>query len=388
MTVDATLTLESAAARAWDVIVVGAGPAGSMAARELARRGVAVLLVDKSAFPRWKACGCCLNAWGQAVLQHAGLGDLPERLGGVPLTRFLLSIFERRVELSLPHSLAISREALDAALVREAIAAGAHFLPEAPAQLGALTPEQRRLTLRRGHIAVEVGAGLVLAADGLSGRLVAAEPEGELDIDPDSRLGAGAMLEAEAPFYERGVIYMGCGERGYVGLVRVEDGRLNIGAALDPEAVRERGGLGAVITATLEESGLPPVAGLEQFPWRGTPLLTRRIKALAGRRWMALGDAAGYVEPFTGEGMSWALAQGRAIAPLAADAARTWSPERGLAWGESYRRLMGERQHRCRAIANALRHPVWAGWLLGALTIVPWVADPVVRRFTMPAPED
>src|SRR5262245_23559213 len=46
----------------WDVAVVGAGPAGSLAARELARRGASVLLVDRSPFPRPKVCGSCLNA--------------------------------------------------------------------------------------------------------------------------------------------------------------------------------------------------------------------------------------------------------------------------------------------------------------------------------------
>src|SRR5437762_947004 len=61
MTVPPTLTLADAERRVWDVVVVGAGPAGAAAARELARRSVSVLLVDKAVFPRWKVCGSCLN---------------------------------------------------------------------------------------------------------------------------------------------------------------------------------------------------------------------------------------------------------------------------------------------------------------------------------------
>jgi flavin-dependent dehydrogenase len=61
VSLDPTLAPESAAGRLWDVVVVGAGPAGAMAARELARRGAGVLLVDRAQFPRYKVCGGCLN---------------------------------------------------------------------------------------------------------------------------------------------------------------------------------------------------------------------------------------------------------------------------------------------------------------------------------------
>src|SRR5207248_9566682 len=56
-----TFALADAPRRTWDVLVVGAGPAGSSAARGLARRGPSVLFGDQAAFPRWKGCGCCLN---------------------------------------------------------------------------------------------------------------------------------------------------------------------------------------------------------------------------------------------------------------------------------------------------------------------------------------
>src|SRR5882724_2418075 len=71
-----SLSALTMAQRSWEVIVIGAGPAGAMAAYELARRSLRVLLVDKSAFPRPKVCGCCLNGQALALLQTRGLGHV------------------------------------------------------------------------------------------------------------------------------------------------------------------------------------------------------------------------------------------------------------------------------------------------------------------------
>ena len=65
----------AAATDLYDAVVIGAGPAGGIAALGLARAGQRVLLVDKQRFPRAKVCGCCLNASALAVLREAGLGE-------------------------------------------------------------------------------------------------------------------------------------------------------------------------------------------------------------------------------------------------------------------------------------------------------------------------
>src|SRR3546814_3386933 len=77
-------------------------PAGALAAGQIARRGLSVLLVDKAPFGRWKVCGCCLNGAAQSALAAASLGDLPKRLAGVPLTQLRLRSEEHTSEL---HSL-------------------------------------------------------------------------------------------------------------------------------------------------------------------------------------------------------------------------------------------------------------------------------------------
>ncbi len=129
MTVAATTSLAEAARRTWDAVVVGAGPAGAMAAHELARRGCGVLLVDRATFPRWKVCGCCLNGHALATLRAAGLGELPAQGGAVPLNSIRLAAAGRIARVPLSSGVSLSRETFDAALVSAAIRAGTAFMP-------------------------------------------------------------------------------------------------------------------------------------------------------------------------------------------------------------------------------------------------------------------
>jgi flavin-dependent dehydrogenase len=369
-----TLTLAQAARQPWEILVVGAGPAGALAARELARRGRAVLLVDRTAFPRWKVCGCCLNAAALTMLGSVGLADLPPRHGAIPLRRALIAAGSGRAQLALPGGAVLSRSAFDAALVAEAIAAGAAFLPQTEALLGPLTATGRDVILTDHGTTATVRAALVLAANGLGGRLLSGVAA------PTSRIGAGVIAEAAPDGFLPGCVYLACGSGGYVGLVRLEDGRLDVAAAFDREAVRRAGGPGKAAVRILGEVGWAGISGLAELPWRGTPPLTRRAAQLAIERVLSLGDAAGFVEPFTGEGIAWALASAVAVAPLADEAARRWTPAIGQAWARRHRRLLAGRQETCRLVAEGLRHPRLARVVVGVLGRVPALAAPVVRR--------
>src|SRR5277367_3732369 len=113
----------------WDVIVIGAGPAGSTAALQLAKAGIKVLLVDKSEHPRFKVCGSCLSLRGVQLLEELGVLGKIEALRPIPIKALSLYSGERSVSLTLPGGWIISRSALDAALVECAIEAGAQYLP-------------------------------------------------------------------------------------------------------------------------------------------------------------------------------------------------------------------------------------------------------------------
>ncbi|MBO0697515.1 MAG: FAD-dependent oxidoreductase [Zavarzinella sp.] len=387
MSVAPTLVPEAAARRLWDVAVVGAGPAGAMAARELARRGAGVLLIDKARFPRYKVCGGCLNPRAVRVLGKAGLGDLVGRLGAVPLTRLRLAARGAFADISLPPGAGVSREGLDTALVGEAVKAGAAFLPGTTATLLAATGtgDRRGLRLRQGRQEHGIEAKVVLAANGLASRLDehAHEPE-EAAVarpwEPDSRVGAGVMIERPAPGYEPRTIYMACAAEGYVGQTVVEDGRVDMAAALDPAAVKRAGGVGELAEAILERAGFPSYSGLASLPWKGTPHLTRQAPTLGGDRLFVLGDAAGYIEPFTGEGMAWAFAGASLVAPLALKAVtRGWDPELLVRWRGAYHRKVTRRQIICRITADLLRRPVGTGVMVRVMSVAPWLARPLFR---------
>jgi flavin-dependent dehydrogenase len=355
-----------------------------MAARELARRGAAVLLVDKARFPRYKVCGGCLNPRALRVLRRAGLGHLIEKLRAVPLTRFQLGARGAVARVPLPPGAGLSREALDTALVREAVLAGAAFLPGVSASLLPVAgpAECRRLRLRQAGREHLIEGRIVLAANGLTGGLeehAPAEADHDRPWEPGSRVGAGVMIPECALGYEPGTIYMACGEEGYVGQTVVEDGRVDMAAALDPTAVKRAGGTGELAEQILARAGFPPYPGLARLPWKGTPHLTRQAPALGGERLFVLGDAAGYIEPFTGEGMAWAFAGAAQVAPLALQGARCWDPELLVRWRGAYHRKVTRRQIICRITADLLRRPAATRVTVGALSVAPWLARPLFR---------
>ncbi len=88
------------AGRLWDVLVVGAGVAGAMAAHGAAQRGLSVMLIDKAAFPRGKACGCCLNQAAVKLLEEAQFNI--RDLGATPIDRFFWLVVVPRPKYPSP----------------------------------------------------------------------------------------------------------------------------------------------------------------------------------------------------------------------------------------------------------------------------------------------
>jgi flavin-dependent dehydrogenase len=303
------------------------------------------------------------------------------------LRRLRLAASGAQADVPLPTGAGLSRERLDSALVEEAVKAGAAFLPGTTATLLPLggTADRRHLRLRSGREELIVEAKVAIAANGLASKLDehADEPDDAISArawEPGSRVGAGVMLPGPAPGYESGTIYMACGAEGYVGQTVVEDGRMVVAAALDPLAVKRAGGIGELAEAILGRAGLPPVPALATAPWKGTPHLTRQAPALGGERLFVLGDAAGYVEPFTGEGMAWAFAGAALVAPLALRAAaRGWNPELLVDWRGAYHRTVTRRQIICRVTANLLRRPVGIRAMVRGLSVAPWLARPLFQ---------
>lgn len=380
MTLSHSPILDSLAGSAWDVVVVGAGPAGAMSAHEIARRGATVLLVDKAQFPRYKVCGCCLNGRALSALDDAGLGGLIEDLGGEGLSAFELAASGRSARMKLPRGMALSRATLDHALAKSAVQSGARFIPGCKVSLEEGTATGWTVSLQQGDNLVQVEARIVLAADGLGQKLLSTVEAFESPPVESAHIGAGVMLDDVHAPYETGTIYMAVSGGGYVGLVRVEGNRLNIAAAFDPAAVREKSGLGTLAAAVLDQAGFEAPEGLAEADWRGTPPLTRRASRLSAHRFLVLGDAAGYVEPFTGEGMAWALSAGRAVAPIVCKSVDRFDRDTEKAWAHEHRAITKVARLRCRIIAAGLRRPGLIKAATLVLGYVPAIASPVIGR--------
>lgn len=376
--------LAALAERSWDAVVIGAGPAGTVTSTLLARRGLAVLLVDKAGFPRPKVCGGCLNRAALAALEAAGLGRLPADLGAERLERLRLHSGRRSATVPLREGAGLSRQTLDAGLATAARAAGVTFLDGTRAQAELPDDNGRPVRLTRGEEQARVHARVVVATSGL-GPLPADDADRLPSVPaPAARVGAGAAAPAAPPQVPPGTIVMVHGAGGYVGLVRVEGGELNIGAAFDPAFIKQAGGTGEAAAALIAAAGLPLAPLLRSLRWRGTPALTFRRRGLARERLFVLGDAGGYVEPFTGEGMAWALAGALALAPLAATAAEGWNEHLGRQWEGDHARLVGHRQRLCRVVTAALRRPALTTGAVALLGLVPRLAAPAVAAINAP----
>lgn len=446
--VPATIEAERATAAIWDVVVVGGGPAGAAAAARLAAGGFRTLLVDRTAMPRGKVCGCCLSAAALRELDalvlalrgpeagprwpastplsttndvNHGLADgvhgqraAPPHAGASTILAGLLACAEplarvrvlgggREARLPLPGGAAVSRERLDTELVRAAIATGCDWLPEI--DVVAIHepppgPQPLRTILRTRGVGVperslDVHSRVVILAGGLTDTVrvipggTDAAPAPRRRIDAASRIGVGTVLEAAAADLAAGVLVMAVGRAGYCGLVRLEDGRIDVAAAIDPLLLRDERRPGAALRAILADATDGHAAGwldettLAAAACRATPRLTHRAAAVAGAtgRVLRVGDAVGYVEPFTGEGIGWALAGARLVATaLLASCAVAGGDPRAAAhrYEQDHARHFRPRHARCRRVAHCLRAPRLVAGAVQAARWAPWAARRVV----------
>jgi geranylgeranyl reductase family protein len=285
---------------AFDVAVVGAGPAGSTAAYRLSSAGARVLLVDRAAFPRDKPCGGGVTGRAAQLLPFSidpVVEDVVERLD----CRLQYGPrFERRS--SKPLALMTQRRRLDHFLMQKAAEAGADVrdgVTVADVHPGGLTVDGE-----------EIGARIVIAADGCNGRAARA-----------LRLGGeivhGVALEANVPhdprFAGTMVVELAVVRGGY-GWIFPKADHLNVGVGgNESEAPRLREHLRRLC----EEHGIDPAAAQDT---RGYRLPMRRPSSRLARGTAAvIGDAAGLVDPFSGDGMYEAFLSAELVATAALD---------------------------------------------------------------------
>lgn len=296
--------------RRFDLIVIGAGPAGSAAALVAAQGGLSVALVDRAAFPRDKLCGGGISGRAQGHLDRV-FGALPDGLMH-PVSQIRLR--HRGAELGMqtcdPPFRTTMRRAFDAVLVGRALGAGA--ADHTGQRVRGIDPDAAAITLTCG---MRLQAPLLIGADGVNSS-VARRLWGRAH-DPAR---VAFALEVEAPAQDGPEVLeidLGAAHWGY-GWSFPKAGGLTLGvgglAARNPA-------LGASMADYLARSGAPK--GLRI---RGHHLPFGDFPAIAGQgRVLLAGDAAGLVDPITGEGIGWAvhsgaLAGAAAVRALAEDA--------------------------------------------------------------------
>lgn len=318
----------------FDVVIAGAGPAGSVAALVLARGGARVALVDKSAFPRDKACGDLIGPRGVALL--AGLGI--ELVGGSRQADILLvGPSGRRTRLPAyagpdypGHGLALPRLVFDDRLRQAALAAGAEPVRGRVTGLDR-RPEDGAVCGVRLAGGTTVRAAFVLGADGA---LTQVGADAGL-VDPAASLYGYAVrcyLDATGPAGLPVISLLGGrGEQafpGYGWLFPGVDGTVNLGIGIaggaDRSVARRAGAALTPYVDRLRATGLlragelgPRTGGWLKFGVVGTVPARGRV--------LLIGDAAGLVNPLQGEGIAQAMRSGllaaRAVLDTPADPA-------------------------------------------------------------------
>jgi flavin-dependent dehydrogenase len=298
-----------------DLVIVGAGPAGSIAAAVAARGGARVLLIDRARFPRDKMCGDTVNPGAIAILQRLGLRAAD---AGLAVAGMLVTGPDRaRVEARYPRGIsgrAILRRDLDAALLASAAAAGADVQDGLLVEQTLVEEQAVRGVIVRapGRQALRVPARIVIAADGRESRLARALGLARHPIAP-RRWAVGGYFENVAGTTTLGEMHLRAGL--YVGVapvpggltnacvVTADRGRLRRAAALLDETVRTDPEL-ADRFAPARRVGRPVCLG---------PLAVDCCVAGCPGLLLA-GDAAGFIDPMTGDGLRFAMRGGELAA--------------------------------------------------------------------------
>lgn len=383
------MTCDSHAIEA-QVAIVGGGPAGSATAAHLARAGVDVLLVDSQRFPRFKPCGEFMSPQCLPLLDELGaFGDL-RALGAREVRGMELAGYGKRARgrfvtigrarAPFDHGWALRRDVFDATLLDNARRCGVRVLEGwrvrrllrsangAVAGFEARNPEGESRVVR---------AHWTVGADGLHSRVAA-----DLGVQrADPTLRRMALTTRYSSVATDGFARAHFFDEGYFALAPVDDGFVSVNLVLAMDTF-EREGLARDEAYERWLQRTPAVrellAGGERVdPLRGIGPLARRTTRQTFDGACLVGDACGYVDPVTGEGIYFALQGAALLAPVLLDAlSARRTDSRALAGYVRGRKLELEPRARlCRWLVKALGQPLVARSVFELLAARPGLAD-------------
>jgi geranylgeranyl reductase family protein len=373
------------ARKTFDVIVVGGGPAGSVLSWELARRGIAVLLVDRARFPREKVCGDYVEPRGLRLLSAMGCLEELEYTGPLPIIhsatyvnsacryRGRIPFYGLREDLP-PHGYIISREVLDHALLRTAAAAGATIHQQTLVTGVVFEGKTIKLEARKNGRRINLQSRLVIGADGVNS--IVARSAGLQANDPRhvalSQRAYAEGLEGEigeaAFFFEKDFF------PGYGWMFPMGGGRVNLGVGVLSETAQRLN----IKVPQLFQSFFdklkrshhrcanlrllrPPIGGIV------------KTYGGAGRNFfdygLLIGDAGNFVDPMTGEGITPAMESALLAAPVIATALASERLDAGSlsAYESAFRGYFDPSMVFVDFCAATMRNRHFADWWLSAV---------------------
>jgi len=301
----------------YDLIVVGAGPAGASAARRAAQQGLDTLLIERDKIPRHKLCG------GGLTSKVLDLFDfrLPDALIERSVSSTRINVDRNNYSFRANRTLAImtSRAPFDAFLTEKAIEAGSEVLDANPVLRTKVSSSHVEVIAKNGRYKSK----LVVGADGINGPVARSthlhsqwEPmQVTYAIESEVRVGERTVYDyvSEDNYFD---LFFGVSPAGY-GWIFPKDDHLTVGIGCRLSKLRNGRELFDAFThiiPLLRNHEIPnPKAYL--IPLGGVARLPR-----VGDRVMLAGDAAGFAEPFFGEGIYYAILSGQIAAKVAANA--------------------------------------------------------------------
>jgi flavin-dependent dehydrogenase len=322
-----------------EVAVVGGGPAGAAIAAHLASAGRNVVVLERLARPVWRACGVYTSPLTRRRLASLGLpaDDLERLIRPIPAMNVETADGRAccRLEYPAPHSACgVDRVHLEQALLDLIRARGVRVFEGAVVRSVELLAQGARLTVSQADGVSTWNARVVVGADG-----------------PTSVVARAARVSRTTPWFRRGALTghralafddarMIIGDGWYIGIAPVPSDRVNLGLVMDESALRRRLShsrpsevVDEVVRSLAGADGLVDAPPTDEVAAH-LPL-AHRVRRVSGDGFVLVGDAAGFVDPLSGEGLHRALVS----ADLAADAIDLHLGGDRLALGEYDRRL-------------------------------------------------
>lgn len=312
----------------YDVAIIGAGPAGSFAAYKLAKAGHKVIVIERSAGKSRKVCGEYLCPKGVELLAEEGLlSEIKKEF--LPLYGMELYTPEgQHVSAKFPHlngeqaGLALKRDQFDAAIVQLALDAGAEF--RFNESLENFIQETSDVVVRTDKN--QYRAHALIGADGRKSKVASLLKVSE--TLPEKRVAIHCYLHTSTKAERMGEMHI-FSDGSYAGIDPTGSNEYNLSVVCDGQIVRKLGGLNATLNHYVSQSKNL----FERFGHIGHEIqisaaspLQHRVKQIVNKNVALIGDASGFIDPLTGEGIYNAMRSAQLISRVLVTAFQEQTP--------------------------------------------------------------